>query len=156
MLRASLFVWLALLGRMQPSQDGADLMTTYCTVCHGPSLIAQQRLDRNGWTRELDKMLLWGARLPENQKATLIDYLARTFQPSRPAGNTARYLPDGAGNEVVRTACLSCHDDRALAQRRRTRNDWVRIVDRMIAWGAPVPAERTGELIDYLTAHFNP
>ena len=155
MLRPSLVVLLTLLGRMQPSHPGADIMATYCTVCHGPSLIAQQRLDRNGWTRELDKMLRWGARLPEDQKAPLLDYLALTFQPSRPAGNTARYLPDGAGAEVARTACLSCHDDRVLTQPLRTRDDWTRTVDRMIEWGAPVPAQSTSQLIDYLTAHFS-
>ena len=156
MLEPSLFVLLALLGRMQPPQNGADIMATSCTVCHGPSLIAQQRLDRNGWTRELDKMLSWGARVPEDQKATLLDYLALTFRPSRPAGNTARSLPDGAAAEVVRTACLSCHDGRILVQRRRTREDWTRTLDRMIEWGAPVPVDRTAELIDYLTAHFSP
>ena len=46
-----------------------------CTTCHGPDLIDQQRLTRTGWEREVEKMMRWGARVPEVEKDTLVDYL---------------------------------------------------------------------------------
>ena len=55
----------------------AKKLETTCTgYCHGTSLIAQQRLDRNGWTRELDKMIRWGARVAPEERRGLADYLA--------------------------------------------------------------------------------
>jgi DMSO/TMAO reductase YedYZ molybdopterin-dependent catalytic subunit len=48
---------------------------TACTACHGPDLIDQQRLTRVGWQREVEKMMRWGARVPEAEKDTLVDYL---------------------------------------------------------------------------------
>jgi DMSO/TMAO reductase YedYZ molybdopterin-dependent catalytic subunit len=46
-----------------------------CGACHGPDLIDQQRLTRAGWEREVEKMMRWGARVPEAEKTTLVDYL---------------------------------------------------------------------------------
>jgi hypothetical protein len=46
-----------------------------CTACHGPDLIDQQRLTRTGWQREVEKMMRWGARVPETEKETLVEYL---------------------------------------------------------------------------------
>ena len=46
-------------------------------ACHGPGLIAQQRLDRAGWTREVDKMIGWGAAVGAQEKEPLVAYLAR-------------------------------------------------------------------------------
>lgn len=46
-----------------------------CTPCHGADLIDQQRLTRTGWEREVEKMMRWGARVPEAEKETLVDYL---------------------------------------------------------------------------------
>jgi cytochrome c553 len=54
-----------------------------CLVCHGEDLIAAQRLTRAGWTREVDKMIRWGAAVPEAGKAALVDDLAARF-PVRP------------------------------------------------------------------------
>jgi cytochrome c5 len=54
-----------------------------CLVCHEADLIAAQRLTRAGWTREVDKMIRWGAAVPEAEKTALLDYLATTF-PVRP------------------------------------------------------------------------
>ena len=52
-----------------------------CLTCHEDDLIEQQRLTRVGWTREVDKMIRWGATVPEAEKDALIDYLTARFPP---------------------------------------------------------------------------
>jgi hypothetical protein len=61
-----------------------------CTAsCHGPSLIAQQRLDRDAWGREIN-MIGWGAEVPDAEKDAFINYLTTLFNPSRPAFSNQR------------------------------------------------------------------
>ena len=62
----------------------AERMASCTASCHGPSLIAQQRLDRNAWSREIDKMIGWGAVVPAAEKDVFINYLAASFNSSRP------------------------------------------------------------------------
>jgi DMSO/TMAO reductase YedYZ molybdopterin-dependent catalytic subunit len=47
-----------------------------CRVCHDEDLSAQQRLTREGWGREVDKMIRWGARVTPDERAPLIEFLA--------------------------------------------------------------------------------
>jgi hypothetical protein len=64
--------------------QGLTTALTCTGSCHGPSLIAQQRLDTAGWTREVNKMIGWGAVVPDNEKDALVAFLARTFNNNRP------------------------------------------------------------------------
>lgn len=137
-------------------QSGAEKLDRYCLgMCHSATLIAQQRLDRAGWTREVDKMIRWGASVPASDKEALIDYLAQAFHSSRPLPNTAKSLPEGKGADIARTACLGCHDDTSIVKERLDRAGWAREVEEMIRWGAYVPASRKDELIDYLFSNFS-
>jgi cytochrome c553 len=52
-----------------------------CLTCHEDDLVEQQRLSRIGWTREVEKMIRWGAVVPDAEKDALIDYLAARFPP---------------------------------------------------------------------------
>jgi len=133
----------------------AKKMETTCTgYCHGPSLIAQQRLDRNGWTREVEKMMRWGAGVAPADKEELINYLARTFNSNRPLPNTFKAVPPGKGSDLFQTYCLGCHDDRPITSRKLDKAAWTRVVEDMIKWGAYVPTSRKAELIDYLTTQW--
>jgi hypothetical protein len=133
----------------------AKKIETTCTgYCHGPSLIAQQRLDRNGWTRELDKMIRWGANVPPADKDLFIAYLARTFSVNRPLPNSFKAVPAGKGSDVFQLACLACHDDRLVTSRRLDKAGWTRQVDEMIKLGAFVPTARKDDLIEYLTTNW--
>jgi mono/diheme cytochrome c family protein len=151
MFKLSLAAALSLVvGVQEPAQNGPELLQRHCLACHNAALIAQQRLDEAGWTRELDKMIRWGATVPEDRRDALVSYLARMFGTSRPRGNTSRFLAAGAGSDLVRAACLSCHDDRLVGQQRRTREEWDGVVTRMVEWGASLPADRRGDLLDAL------
>jgi cytochrome c5 len=52
------------------------LLDARCTVCHATDLIAAQRLDADGWRRELAKMIGWGAVLAADEQALLVEHLA--------------------------------------------------------------------------------
>ena len=158
MFKLKLFALLLMLPAAGLAQAPADmskkLEATCVGLCHGPSLIAQQRLDRNGWTREIDKMTRWGAKLDPADRDPLIAYLARTFSPGRPMPNSSKAVPAGKGAEVFQTYCLACHDDRVVTSRKLDKPGWTGIVDQMVRWGAYIPTGRRDELIDYLTANW--
>lgn len=64
---------------------GEAVLQRACRPCHGTDLMAQQRLPRAGWVREVDKMIRWGAKVDEAEKDALVDYLTATWGP-RPQG----------------------------------------------------------------------
>lgn len=54
-----------------------------CLSCHEIDLVEQQRLSRPGWTREVEKMIRWGAAVTEEEKESLIDHLFKNYGPRR-------------------------------------------------------------------------
>lgn len=61
-----------------PDADAAEaLLRTRCTICHATDLIDAQRLDGEGWQRELSKMTGWGAQLSPAERDLLVDFLMR-------------------------------------------------------------------------------
>ncbi|HZQ90944.1 MAG TPA: hypothetical protein VFA60_04050 [Terriglobales bacterium] len=54
---------------------------TACLECHDAHIIVQQRLDKKTWTREVDKMVRWGALVESGDRDALIDYLSAHFGP---------------------------------------------------------------------------
>jgi mono/diheme cytochrome c family protein len=133
-----------------PPGAGADIIKTRCVSCHGTDLIAAQRLNIAGWGRELDKMARWGAALLPEQREALIPYLAEHFGV-RPA---LSHAPAAAadGEATFKRACLSCHGTDLVEQQRLSRSAWVREVEKMMRWGANVPANEKDALADHLAA----
>jgi cytochrome c5 len=50
-----------------------------CFVCHEDDVIEAQRLSREGWGREVDKMMRWGANVSATDRDALVDYLAARY-----------------------------------------------------------------------------
>lgn len=69
-------------------------------------------------------------------------------------GGQAPLLPEGKGVEKVRNFCSLCHGLDVVAQQRLNRAGWIRVVDQMIEFGAPVQGEDRQEIIAYLSAFF--
>jgi hypothetical protein len=63
---------------------------TACTECHDASIIQQQRLSEKVWTKELDKMIKWGAVVDPADHGAFIEYLSVNFPPEKPPDPTAR------------------------------------------------------------------
>jgi hypothetical protein len=58
--------------------------TTACLECHEARIILQQRLTKPAWTKEVDKMVKWGAVVDPADRDALIDYLSANFSPDKP------------------------------------------------------------------------
>ena len=58
--------------------------TTACLECHEARIILQQRLSKAAWTKEVDKMVKWGAVVDAADRDALIDYLSTNLSPDKP------------------------------------------------------------------------
>jgi cytochrome c5 len=133
-----------------PNGGAARLVSARCLVCHGPELIVAQRLSRDAWGRELDKMAGWGAVVTDAERPVLLDYLSQQFGDASAAPSA---VPSGdAGAAVAARRCLVCHDSALIQQQRLTADGWAREIDKMIGWGAGVTAAEQPLLVQYLTA----
>jgi hypothetical protein len=52
---------------------------TACMECHDAGIIVQQRLGKAGWTKEVDKMMKWGALVAPGDRDAFIEYLSTSF-----------------------------------------------------------------------------
>ena len=63
-----------------PAGEGRQIAMERCLACHDYTLIVGQRLDPGRWTREVEKMMRWGAPVSEKEKDVLARYLAENFR----------------------------------------------------------------------------
>jgi cytochrome c5 len=137
-----------------PEGKGAELARDKCLNCHEADLIVSQRLSRQGWTREVEKMIRWGAVVSDAEKEVLIDYFAAHFKPRSAA--SAPSAGDDRGKKIFEEKCLVCHEADLTQQQRLSRQGWTREVEKMIRWGAAVSDAEKEPLIDYLFSNFRP
>ena len=81
--------------------------TTACLECHEARIVVQQRLSKAAWTKEVDKMVKWGAVVDANDRDALIDYLTTNFSPDQPPyvpprTSSARTSAKGIAQKPVR------------------------------------------------------
>jgi hypothetical protein len=57
---------------------------TACTECHEARIVVQQRLGKAAWTKEVDKMIKWGAVVDAQDHDPLVDYLSTNFGTDKP------------------------------------------------------------------------
>ena len=63
---------------------------TACLECHEARIILQQRLNKASWTKEVDKMIKWGAVVDPKDRDVLIDYLSVNFPADKAPEPAAR------------------------------------------------------------------
>jgi hypothetical protein len=94
--KVALLLWLnaAAVGQAQsldlPAGKIQAKVQTACTECHDASIVRQQRLSEKSWTKEVDKMIKWGALVDSSDRAAFIKYLSASFPPDKPADPTVR------------------------------------------------------------------
>jgi DMSO/TMAO reductase YedYZ molybdopterin-dependent catalytic subunit len=62
-----------------PPQPAA--LKSACSLCHDDDVIRQQRLTREQWDREINKMTGWGAKVKDEDRAGLLDCLFANYGP---------------------------------------------------------------------------
>jgi hypothetical protein len=75
--------------------------TTACLECHDARIILQQRLTKATWTKEVDKMVKWGAMVDSNDRDALIDYLSVNFSPDQSAYNAPRTAQENTQGKKI-------------------------------------------------------
>lgn len=67
---------------------GLQLVNSYCSICHSTEYIPMNApaQDRAGWEKTVTKMVnVFGAPIPERDRALIVDYLARNHSKPAPA-----------------------------------------------------------------------
>ena len=80
-----------------PSGPMQAKATTACTECHDARIIVQQRLSKAAWTKEVDKMVKWGALVDAQDRDALIDYLSANFGVDKP-----EYVPERSRSSAAK------------------------------------------------------
>jgi mono/diheme cytochrome c family protein len=58
---------------------GKALFESRCSTCHGLNMTEASKKDKLGWEATVERMVLAGAQLNEDQAKQVIDYLAVTY-----------------------------------------------------------------------------
>jgi mono/diheme cytochrome c family protein len=98
-----------------------------CLMCHSEEMTTGSRLTPQQWATEVDKMIGWGAPVPKEKRALLVDYLSSQYPADKPAATPARLAPDKAlalerpdptpppvgkaeeGALLYKSLCANCH-----------------------------------------------
>ena len=70
--------------RVQPGAASVaqpDAFKNACLACHDEDVIRQQHLTRAQWDGEINKMIGWGARVRDEDRNGLLDYLFSNYAP---------------------------------------------------------------------------
>jgi virginiamycin B lyase len=65
-------------------------------------------------------------------------------------------LPEGAGKQVVQTACAVCHSLNTVTNTGHSHEEWDTVMHMMVNVGAPVPENQFATVTDYLAKNFPP
>ncbi|MFY9560343.1 MAG: cytochrome c [Terriglobales bacterium] len=76
-----------------------------CLSCHEARILVQQRLSKAAWTREVDKMVKWGAEVDPADRDALIDYFSSNFGPDQPP----YVAPKSAGASATKSKTKAKH-----------------------------------------------
>ncbi len=62
-----------------PEMAGQKLLETRCTVCHTLDRVKKKKLDRAGWEKIVARMKGHGAKVNDDEREAVIEYLAATY-----------------------------------------------------------------------------
>jgi cytochrome c5 len=71
-----------------------------------------------------------------------------------PTAGAEEKLPPGEGRKIVETVCGTCHGLEIVTSKSYSRERWSKVVEEMIAQGAPLRKAEAAKVIEYLTRNF--
>jgi hypothetical protein len=123
-----------------------------CAACHDLDRVVRARLDREGWTAVVAKMVENGAPLDEQAREAAIGYLAAHF--GRPAAVTEDPAVERIALRYINGICSSCHDTEFITDTRATPVEWREIVEDMNGKGAGLSEADVDLLAGYLARRY--
>lgn len=113
-------------------RSGRQAFEAACGRCHSVDLPLSKRLDRAGWEQTLGAMTGRGAEIAPAERGLIIEYLS--------AKSTFEGL------------CVTCHDFKRAFELHRTREQWEKTVEAMVARkSGAFTAEDVSRIKAYLT-----
>jgi hypothetical protein len=79
-----------------PPGPGRDVTVRVCSQCHSPEIVANQRMDKDGWKALVDQMANNGANATSQEFDTITNYLATVFPANGGAAPAAPAAPGAA------------------------------------------------------------
>jgi len=64
-----------------PDFDGAKLLDERCSVCHKAERPKAAKKSLADWDKTVARMIGKGAKLSDQEKKALVEYLAKTYKP---------------------------------------------------------------------------
>jgi mono/diheme cytochrome c family protein len=144
-------------GNPFPEGPGREIVAVACTQCHAPNAVTQLRMNEAGWRNQIYDMILRGAQIGPNDIDAATKYLATAFGPGVPFPNQPVVevkLPDGAGKELVEGGCALCHGVDRVVATNRPKDQWEKIVNRMVFFGAPISGDQVTSIVGYLDKNY--
>jgi cytochrome c553 len=138
-----------------------------CTACHGIDEYGYYAMDREGWSRLVDRMKtaksgnVEGAVLSNPDREILLDWLTTKFGPDAtpferkyviPTLGPEDLLTDAEATALLAKACASCHASTdELRRAKLTEEQWRETLVGKIARGADLLIDEVDPLIEWLT-----
>ncbi|MDT0502530.1 MULTISPECIES: quinohemoprotein amine dehydrogenase subunit alpha [unclassified Halomonas] len=129
------------------AEEGVEILRERCAACHTEtttaeesayfSRISDQRKTPEGWQMTINRMIhLRGIEIPEEEKRSLVQYLADTQGLAPDETEGFRYLLEQDNNRVeagidpdLEQMCARCHSAARVGLQRRTEQEWQYLVN---------------------------
>jgi cytochrome c5 len=126
------------------SEVGEKIVNSACIGCHELRPLDMTALDREGWSKIVDRMVAKGAAVRKEDVPMLVAYLATAYGP----------VPEGPGKDVLLIVCTQCHTLDRVKARRSTPEEWDELLMHMLNEGAPLADRDYPVLLTYLARNF--
>lgn len=160
-----------------PDGEGKELAVQYCQDCHRLTNLTRAHKAADDWKVTVQTMMDSGARVPQENVDTLVQYLAKNFgprtvapadpsithspaspltdaAPAVPPPVKAMELPDGEGKAIATKYCQGCHKLTTLTKAHKSLDEWKNTVQSMIPGETKLQADQIDTLVQYLAKNF--
>jgi mono/diheme cytochrome c family protein len=137
--------------------EGRDVVAVTCSGCHGLNAITQLREGKTAWRHQVYDMVARGAQVSPAEIDVIVNYLTTNYGPGIPfPGQTPVRvaLAPGSAATLVSTKCAICHGVDRVVATKRPRAQWGTLIARMVYLGAPLTADQTKTIVDYLATNY--
>ena len=103
-----------------PEGAGKDTVVKLCGACHDLTMATRKRQSRAAWDTEVNKMVLLGAKIPDDDLDTILDYLAKFFGPAPARLNVNK----ATAEEIENRLQLSAKEAAAIVEYRQQKGEF--------------------------------